>query len=859
MTISNPQAFVILLLLVPFLKILLGGLTRLHVCLRVALVFLMVFVISDPKIDMSEDGIDVIVIADRSLSMGNDGQKSITELCSLLSNSKGSKDRIGMISFGATAVVEQAPDKLSELNLNGRAVNSDASNIDEALTLATNLVSPRRYTRVLLLSDGQYTGKSPLTNLSFDKNGVELWYRNCGKNYMDDIAAGTLYVPDEILPGTGFIINYTIYSTLPDEAQVTLVRNKLKIIDGKVNLKPGWNNFFARDIADSPGIFEYILTVDSKKDRITENNVSEAIVRVAAPPRVLHVTDNVSEGIINTSLTSANIPVDSRCPEYDIFNAARLTPYRVVIIENVPFSHIGLENAMNLSEAVKNGVVSLLVTGGLNSFGNGGYHKSPIDEIMPVTMRLREEKRKGLTALAVVVDRSGSMGVRVSSGETKMHLANTAAAECIRLLSPSDQVSYIAVDSSSHTIVPLSMADDTSKLIDAVMSVESMGGGIFVKTALLAAEKELEKSKVPTRHIILFSDASDSEEQEGCNEIASGFMAKKIGLSVIGLGDRSNVDAGFLIDLAKTAGGEIFFTNNAFDLPRIFSQEVVRVSRLGFVEEPCSSTIMPDMLTLGIPLSATAPPINGYNLSSLREGALLMLKTNDDYNAPLIATRRNGKAVTGAITAEVDAAERAFSSWEKTPEAVIAITKNLASGFNDADAKAFSSLSRGIATVRLELSETLASSVRDEKLQLTVLQPHGMGAKIIPMAWESPCTLHAVVELKSPGHYLPVIDLGKHGLVKAPVVSLSYSSEFMPVKDFNGKKVLEELALYSGGKELVSADHIFKVEGSARSRFYKSISIYIFFLCIVIFLFEIAEKRVAVGSLIKLLIFKNME
>ena len=52
----------------------------------------------------------------------------------------------------------------------------------------------------------------------------------------------------------------------------------------------------------------------------------------------------------------------------------------------------------------------LVMFGGENSFGSGGYFESPIDGLLPVSMELKADHRKLAVAMAIVMDRSGSMG-----------------------------------------------------------------------------------------------------------------------------------------------------------------------------------------------------------------------------------------------------------------------------------------------------------------------------------------------------------------------------------------------------------------------------------------------------------------
>ena len=102
----------------------------------------------------------------------------------------------------------------------------------------------------------------------------------------------------------------------------------------------------------------------------------------------------------------------------------------------------------------------LLVTGGGGSFGVGGYFKSVLEEDLPVSMEVKNEHRKLSLAMAVALDRSGSMAAPTGDGRTKMDLANLGACAAIGTLGPFDEVGVIAVDSAPHVVTPLTPASD---------------------------------------------------------------------------------------------------------------------------------------------------------------------------------------------------------------------------------------------------------------------------------------------------------------------------------------------------------------------------------------------------------------
>ena len=78
----------------------------------------------------------------------------------------------------------------------------------------------------------------------------------------------------------------------------------------------------------------------------------------------------------------------------------------------------------------------LVMIGGDQSFGLGGYYKTTLEEILPVRSNFDKEKEKPSLAMVLVIDKSGSMG-----GE-KIELAKDADllfAECALKTGRSDE------------------------------------------------------------------------------------------------------------------------------------------------------------------------------------------------------------------------------------------------------------------------------------------------------------------------------------------------------------------------------------------------------------------------------------
>src|SRR5205085_6680493 len=65
-------------------------------------------------------------------------------------------------------------------------------------------------------------------------------------------------------------------------------------------------------------------------------------------------------------------------------------------------------------------VCSSDLLGGENSFGLGGYFRTPIEEVLPVSLEVEKKQDQPSLALALVVDKSGSMSGNKRSEERRV-------------------------------------------------------------------------------------------------------------------------------------------------------------------------------------------------------------------------------------------------------------------------------------------------------------------------------------------------------------------------------------------------------------------------------------------------------
>lgn len=828
--------------------------------IRAGMALLLLLALAGPLYNLGGEGVDVIVVADRSRSLSPAVHDNIRELINNLDRNRGRGDRVGLIGFAAEAIVDRIPSETTVFEDYSRPVNTDGSDLNAALQLAINLSDEKRPTRILVLSDGEANGLSPVTAARRSREvGVPIDFRLFERIRVGDIAVDSLELPEKVSPREPFQFSVMIQADRAAEGTIVVRRNGEIIASAERSFHPGRNRFLFRDLVDLPGFMNYEAELIVPGDPVEENNRGESGLRVDAGPRVLVLTNDGQAGNLVQALRAGRLPVDVASVESFPLTQDSLDPYRVVILENVPARSLGRLKMEQLAQYVEDLGGGLMLTGGQRSFGVGGYFNSPLDDILPVSMEMREEHRKNRLALAIALDRSGSMTAPVAGGKTKMDLANLGTAECVRLLSPGDSVSVIAVDSSPHVIVPQTNVTDPGPISRQVLGIQSMGGGIFVYEALVAAGNELVKAEQSTKHIILFSDAADSEEPGNYKTLLRDYEQVGITVSVIALGTTSDVDAKLLEEIARLGSGSVMFTQDAAELPRLFTEDTMSVARSSFIEKDpetqpdgIAAQQVSDSRLIGDWGNSPFPAIDGYNLSYLKPEATMGVVTQDDYRAPLSAFWYRGLGRVAGLTMEVDGQfSGGFSQWEDGPDFLITHVRWLLGG--DAPGEVYIALTRdgqdAVATV--ELDPERRDRGGQEIPQLIVVPPGQERQETLSpeFTWTGPDTLQARFRMERMGTYRTLLQTGPREFQRGPALSLPYSPEFAPRVGLpSGQETLVELAELTGGEQRNNVLEVFR--NAPRSPKKVSLVPPLLIATLLLLIMEIGGRRLALWELI---------
>jgi hypothetical protein len=777
---------------------------RLWSPLRLLLVTLAVFGLADPKVNMQENSMDLWVLLDRSDSTEDLVDKGLPGWKALLEQYRPNRrtDDIHYLDYATEVVPHEAE---------GMTLNRKLTRTGLALSQVAALAKDGKPARVLLFTDGFSTEPLQEAAAQLQARGIPLDFRLIREETENDFRLGRLDFPERVQVGEPFLITATVRGSKDGKVSLILRRGGQQLTETTVTLTSGVGRAEFTDRIPRAGSFQYEAEVridpsdPTMEDSHPGNNKASRWIQITGGPRVLLATKYENDPVAEV-LRSQNFSVDV-VSDLTQLNPGRLAGARAVIFNNVPAFEVPGDFLNALDFFVREQGGGFMMAGGKQSFGSGGYFRSSIDPLLPVSMELKSEHRKLAVALAIVMDRSGSMMASVNVGGkslTKMDMADSGAADAIGLLGAQDQVAVYAVDSEPEAIVPMSViGSNATKMQNTVRKVKSQGGGIFVYVGLKAAWDALKKTDVGTRHIILFSDANDSEEPGDYKRLMDEMKKEGCTLSVIGMGTKMDQDAKLLEDIAKRGDGRIFFSDLPTDIPKIFAQETVTIARSAFLEDPTGAQASGRWTEVSPKPLEWLPTVDGYNLSYARPDATTSLVSSDEYVAPLVAQARRGLGRTAAVSFPLGGEfSKQVRAWPGYGDFLQTLTRWLMSddippGIGIREKMDGTRMTMDLLYDTDDWSEKLAAS--PPKLRLKDDSP-GSVAYDIPWSRIAPGHFSATRDLEEGSVIRGAIQVGQSALPFGPVtVGSAVEWAFEPER----LAELRAVAAQTGGRELV--------------------------------------------------------
>lgn len=803
--------------------------------LRAALMALVVLLLAGPYLRTSSGGHTVIFAVDRSASMPEGSLEEATELIELSLEARGKEDVVRVISFGEDVAIESTVSGSTRgFREFQREVGPDGSSLAAAIETGLSMLPEGQGGSLVLLTDGLPSSPraAEAAALRAAARGVRIDARELGRKVAADTAVERIDVPGEVDAGEPFFVTAWIRSDEPAVRTVRLLRGADLVVSRRVELPRGRTRirFPARISRVEVADFRVELAAPeaapaASLDRVPENDVAMAAVRAIGARPVLVINHDGEVDTLTAVLRGAGIPAVPVSPERSPMSLRGLDSYRAVVIENVSAARVGLVRMQTLVSWVQDHGGGLMMTGGQASFGSGGYFHSPLDGVLPVSMELRQEHRKLAVALSVTLDRSGSMAAPVDDGRTKMDLANAGTVAALEMLSSSDSASVIAVDSSPHVVLPQGPLDNLGAILAKVRGIQSQGGGIYTATALMASANQLKDAPQGSRHVILFADAADAEEQTETPAAIKVLRNLGATVSVIALGSETDSDAAFLRVCAAQGGGEAYFTTSPTELPRLFAMETQSIARSTFVEDETGARLRPELFGLGEIGAGAFPNLFGYNLTYLSPGASLGAVTTDEYSAPIVAFHRRGLGRVAALPVQLGGTHNThLADWDGYASLLVTLTRWL-TGVEPPEGVFASTRREGrdaVFTVEFDPGARGSDRTNFSGRQLSAVLQSGADAPVeVALERVAENVFEGRSPLPSGAIALGTVSLAGEGpdadpiALPLPPLALPYSPEFeRPTSESAGARLLGRITRRTGGVLSPSTTDLFRTAAS---------------------------------------------
>jgi Mg-chelatase subunit ChlD len=520
-----------------------------------------------------------------------------------------------------------------------------ATDIASALQLAYGLF-PEGYLRhAVILSDGVQTDGDLLAETNRARQyGVKIFAVPYRRPVPGEVAVRDLRVPERVHEGETFDVHAQVFSSVAQTVKLVLKQGEVvNGLDGvkEVALQAGDNDIVFKSKAAVPGEVTYALeAAEAPQDHFRENNRATAVAAVLGKPVVLYVDGDPGRATyLASALAAQQLNVDASDPLPTSLREAER--YDFIVLSDMPAERVSLTQQETLEQYVRDLGGGFLFAGGEHGYGLGGCYHTTVERILPVRMDAEKRRDEAEVAMALVIDRSGSM-----TG-LPLEMAKQAAKATADTLSADDLLEIIAFDSQPTRIVRMTPAKHRARIQNDISRIQA-GGGTEIFPALDSAYQALSTTRAKKKHVVLLTDGQ--APQTGIRDLVQAMAAENITVTTVGLG--GGVDENLLRTISDVGGGRFYKVADPQSLPRIFTRETEMVSRSAAVEEYFQPRVSsPADFLRGVDL-ASAPFLHGYVATKLKPAPAQQI-LESELGEPILARWHVGLGWSMAWTSDL--------------------------------------------------------------------------------------------------------------------------------------------------------------------------------------------------------------
>jgi uncharacterized membrane protein/Mg-chelatase subunit ChlD len=894
-TFGNPWWLILIPLVIPPLvwasyRSLAGlGLIRrtLAILFRTAVITLIVLALAEVQSVRRTDRLTTMFLVDASNSVPKEQQKAALDYATEASKKRRRDDMAGVIVFGREPRVEIPPGP-SELNLLGIESTIDPENTDlgAAVKLALATFPEDTARRVVVMSDGNENRGNLLEQaLAAKQLGVQVDVLPFDYFYDREVLVEKVSIPPDVKKGEKVNINVVIRASEPtrgtlqifqksDNAQAPAPGNEKP---APIELRRGVNVFTLPQLIMEPNFYtfsaQFIPDKDSG-DRRAINNVAQGFTHARGKAQVLLIEGTQGEHAeLVKALRSKEIEVKVlTAPRIDgsggvggdplPIDLAQLQPYDSVILANVPKEAFTESQHQLLASNCHDMGAGLVMIGGPESFGAGGWMNTPVEKALPVDMQIKALKVQGIGAMVLIMHAS-----EIAEGNYWQKVVAKAAISSLSSYDYAGLLHWEGQEAWLFTLRPIGAGRNSM-----LRAIDRMTPGDMpdFDPSLLMAMRGLNAVKdAMSKHIVIISDGDPTDPTA---RVISQLAQSKITVTTVLTAAHGNDPRAITImrNLATRTKGRFYNVTNPRALPRIYQKEARSISRPLIFEQqtPWLPKINYPYTEPVLGLQEPLPGITGLVLTSPKENELVEIPMVSPLPTgqvnPVLAHWTYGLGRAVAFTS--DAGRRWAKSWPDWQGFAAFWSQVIRWSMRPAD--------RGNLTLNVRREEGRIKVVIDAldkdnqflnflQIQGNVVDPD-LKAAPVELVQTAPGRYEANIEnATSSGNYF--VNLGYRGGenvqgVISSGVSVPYSDEYRELR--SNPTTLETLASLTDGRAtawkllpdgridvprtISESDHFRRDPGLVNPRSFAALWPTLLWLAACLFLGDVAVRRIAI-------------
>lgn len=825
---------------------------------RLIVIAILAAALAEPQWRRESKDVSVTVVVDASESVPQRMQDDVTTyLREAVTKSKKIDDRLGVVAAAKNALIQSLPTKLNTEPDRQSVGAIDGTNLAAALRLAIAVMPKDAANRIVLATDGNETVGNLLQAAETAKalkvpiDVLPLKYK-----YTNEVLVDRLVAPAAAREGENLSLRVVLKAVANARGRLVILMNGETVTSEVIDLKPGLNVLSQTVTAakSGPQKFEAVFEPETSGgrvvgDEVEENNKGQSVTFVSGEGRVLVLTETEQEAAsLMQVMEAAKIKGEVRPSADAPQTLTDWNAFDAVVLVNQASYGFSQKQQEELRQYVHDTGGGLVMIGGPDSFGAGGWIGSPLEDALPVKLDPPQKRQMPRGALALVVH-----SVEMPEG---VYFGKKVCEQAVNALSRLDLAGIIEYGWNGgtewvHDLAPVGDGSAIKRSIQKLMFGDMPDFSPSLELALAG----LSKAEAGQRHVIMISDGDPSPPS---STLLDKFLDKRITISTVGVFPHGGGDTSRMEWISKYTGGRHYHidTQKALaTLPQIFIKEAQTVRRSLIWEGPAFQPAVVGLTEAMRGIGGSVPPLTGYVVTAEREGlSLVTLKGKE--GDPILAQWQYGLGKVVAYTS--DASPRWNAAWVQWDAYRAFWEQHLRWAMRpggSANVKVITENKGDSTVITVEALDKQGERLNFAQFKGRLAAPDGTGIDV-NLSQAGPGRYQATVPTANAGSYVLSLryaapdttqdDGVMEGTVQA-AVNRPFADEYRTLED--NTPLLTQVAQMTGGRVLAGdsrTDDLWSREGLTMPVSRRAIWLYVAMAGVVLFLVDVGVRRVRI-------------